>query len=318
MITVVSDFFEDVRRDSETALAHHGVKLPSGSDVHLAVVECFHLERRLIRPVPRHVLRSRQLLQRVLTEGEREAVQTIVHELEQGVDVRPRMTNTIRKAGYNDGLLTDWGIHHLHLGKAMRPDKFIERTGPLLFLFVVGRSAHLLDLLAHDSFEDDDLVEIIHENWPDVIRPWLAPGFTPGSLSPDWTPESRKMARRKFSLATQTKDGTIYLPPGGGIVTSGHSSEAVKQANALLNLVAPARDWVREQADWIAAQIDRMTGTRPTELRMRFDMSATLMTGRAVVRETTTRVVLMGVPPDPDKRPSVAHFSSRPPANGSP
>jgi hypothetical protein len=31
--------------------------------------------------------------------------------------------------------------------------------------------------------------------------------------------------RRKFAMGTETKDGTIYLPPGGGVMTSGHSME---------------------------------------------------------------------------------------------
>jgi hypothetical protein len=67
-------------------------------------------------------------------------------------------------------------------------------------VFVVGGSALLLDLLDHDSFEDDDLIEIIHENWPEAIRSWRAPGAVPGSLSPVLGPEARKKMRRKFVI----------------------------------------------------------------------------------------------------------------------
>jgi hypothetical protein len=95
----VSDFFEDVRQDSIAALARHGVTLPPETEVHLAAVECFHLERRLIRPVPRRVLWSRQLQTRHIDADDRAAIESISAELERGVNVGRRMTKTLRKAG---------------------------------------------------------------------------------------------------------------------------------------------------------------------------------------------------------------------------
>jgi hypothetical protein len=319
-LTVVSSFFDDVRKDSEAALAYHGVHLPPGTSARDAVVECFHLERRLIQPIRRRVVRSKQLQARALSDDEREAIDRIVQELERGVNLTPRMTKSIRKAGYNDGLLTDWGIHHLHLGGAndKRDPQFVERADPLLFVFVAGATAYLLALLDHKSFEDDDLIEIIHENWPEVIAPRRASGFVPGSLEPLLTPEQRKVMRRKFNMGTQTKDGTIYMPPGGGVMMNGHSFEAVRKAYALLNLVHPAEVWVRENAGWIAAQVERRTGVGPTELHLRFDTAATSALGNAVVTETRTNISLLGVPPpawatEPDVAPfEIAGSRSRP------
>jgi hypothetical protein len=61
-------------------------------------------------------------------------------------------------------------------------DGFVTRDGHLLFVFIAGGCAHLLDLLDHESFDDDDLIEIIHENWPEMIAPWRAPRAVPGTL----------------------------------------------------------------------------------------------------------------------------------------
>lgn len=107
------------------------------------------------------------------------------------------------------------------------------------------------------------------------------------------------MLREKFTSMTQVKDGTIYLPPGGGVVASGHSLLAVRRANALLNLVRPAEDWVRENVELIASRIEKLTWVRPTRLRLQFQTELTLAMGRAVIWETTTRAEIMPDGPEP-------------------
>jgi len=175
----------------------------------------------------------------------------------------------------------------------------------LLFVFVVEPTAYLIDLLHHGSFEDEQLIEILHGNWPSMMATWLAPGAVPDTLSPKLTSAQRKKMRTKFTIATETKDGTIYVPPGGGIMTSGHSQDAVVQANRILNLVHPAEVWVREQADWLAAQVEAVTGARPSELHLVFATWHAMQLGAAVLFETKTGVVLTEVPPLPGTMPWV-------------
>lgn len=305
MPTIISDFFEDVRKDAEATLAGDGVNVPAGMDVHRTLVEVFHFKQRVLRPMPRTVVWSKELRARQLTADQHTAVGRIARELEQGADTRRRMTKQIRTAGYNDGLLTDWGIHHMHIGEKVGPDGFIERGGPLLFVFVVGGTAYLLDLLDHGAFADEELIEILHGNWPEVMAARLAPGFVPGSLSPKLTSAQRKKMRQKFTFATETKDGTIYVPPGGGIVTSGHSVMAVDEANRILNLVHPAEEWAREHADWMATQIERGVGRRPDELHLRFATWHSMRVGVAIVQERASNVLFAELPPQPGTEPQV-------------
>ena len=46
-----------------------------------------------------------------------------------------------------DGLLSDWGIHHLHLSTVTGPDGFASRTADLLFVAFRGQLAYLIDIL---------------------------------------------------------------------------------------------------------------------------------------------------------------------------
>jgi hypothetical protein len=100
-------------------------------------------------------------------------------------------------------------------------------------------------------------------------------------------------------MGTQTKDGTIYLPPGGGVMTSGHSAVAARQANAPLNLVRPAEAWVRENASLICDRIESLIGSRPEELHLRFMTALSVATGQAVVWETKTQAEILPDGPEP-------------------
>lgn len=300
------NFFDDVRTDLLDALSSLGIALPADTPVHHAMVEYCHLEHRLIHPHARKVVWSKKLRARLLVvaDDQRAHIETIAMQLEKGIDVTPRMTRNILKPGYNDGLLTDWKIHHLHLSNRVGSDGFVERGGPLLFVFITENVAYLLDLLNHKAFEEQDLIEIIHEEWPEAIASSLAQGAIPGSLSPVLGPEGKKTMRRKMITMTQMKDGTIYCPPGGGVMLSGHSFEAVGIANHFLNRIRPAEDWVKENADKLATRIGRLAGQNLSGLDLKFCTRLTLQTGRVTVREMTTNTLITPVPPEDGREPT--------------
>ena len=85
-----------------------------------AVVHTFlNLTKRLVRPSPRAVLKTHSFscppdLAAGLTEVER--------KISSGEDLSPHLSRLLRNPSFNDPLLNDWGIHHVHLGnKGVRP-----------------------------------------------------------------------------------------------------------------------------------------------------------------------------------------------------
>jgi hypothetical protein len=310
--SVTSDFFQDVREDFEALLSELKVTLPDTSveahvngKVRLLATEYVHQLRRRIPTRPREVLWSNELRARAWSADERRAVEGIAAELERGIDTTPRLSRSIRKSVREtvadrsyDGLLTDWGIHHLHLGDKLEGDGFVERTRALLFVFIKDATAHLLDVLEHrDSFTNHRLFQIIHDNWPEAIAEWRMPGVVPGSLSPSYESGARQQTRSKFTVGTEADDGTPYLPPGGGVMLSGHSFEASRYACHLLNMVHPAETWVQEHGEWLRGSVARNVGRCPDTLHMRFEMRVTMSQDRACVSETQTRI-RFGLPLD--------------------
>jgi hypothetical protein len=294
-ITVHANFSEDLRQHFLNGLVHLGAKPPKQDDVRAAGEAYFNVRRRLIPATPRHAVESRELQARSLTSDERKAIDAIIAEIECGADLRPRLSRSIERSDFNDHLLNDWWINHLHIGNVMQPNGFIERDGPLLYIFVTSDSIYLIDLLEHgaDSWANERLMEIMHSNWPDVIAFSRALGVVPGSLDPpSLKPESRAGFRGRINMAFQAADGTIYVPTGGGTMTSGVSVEVVRHVNLLRTMAHRAESWVKENGQRLRDEIARQTGHVLDELRLRFFGPEPDNIYNLRVLETVSRVII--------------------------
>jgi hypothetical protein len=211
--TVTSDLVQDwtiIARAHLQAIGYDGAAL---ADPHDATAALLNVQRHRVSPRPRRVHRSRELAD--LSNAD------LIRAIELGADLTP-FQSRLHGPLFNDHLLNDWGIQHFHLVPSCR-----GRTDDLLFAWVTADDFYAIEKLGHTSaghrtFDDQVLIEIVHRNWPDLLGPFCAPGVVPGSLSGPHTPEARKQLRAiGFTLSTQVCDGTVYTPPGGGVVMGG-------------------------------------------------------------------------------------------------
>src|SRR5690606_16714385 len=87
----------------------------------------------------------------------------LCNAVRDGDDLTPfQSTSLLNKADFHDKLLTDWGIHHFHLGAVPYPrdSRFIDRTGPVLFAFIHGERFLALCIEEHGRWSDPRLLEI--------------------------------------------------------------------------------------------------------------------------------------------------------------
>lgn len=189
-----------------------------------AVVHTFlNLTKRLVRPIPRTVLRAQTFscsaeLAAGLVEVER--------KITAGEDLSPHLSRQLRSPSFNDALLNDWGIHHVHLGTTVDSDGFVTRTGPVLFARFDDTNAYLIDVLPHGSWSLQRLVKELHDNWSASIKHFRISGV----LSLAATVSDKDVATlRKGNVNTMIDlgGGVVYAPIGGGYSTSGLSTEVV-------------------------------------------------------------------------------------------
>jgi hypothetical protein len=88
--------------------------------------------------------------------------------VESGGDLTSNLSKLVNRINNKDSLLNDWGVHHFHLGENLN-GQFIERTAPLLFALVTKDRFYAINIFNHGAWADEDVIEIIHRNWPEAI-----------------------------------------------------------------------------------------------------------------------------------------------------
>ncbi len=115
-----------------------------------------------------------------LVESEREKLsrcEAFKNAFINGMDVNHLISNKAKsvkqfKKENLDLMRSEWGIYHLHFAA--------ERTADLLFVYICGDNAYFLDILPHGQDADEidlwcnkHLVEVIHSNWPEIIKQFV-------------------------------------------------------------------------------------------------------------------------------------------------
>ena len=134
---------------------------------------------------------------------------------------------------FYDNLLSDWNIHHFHLGTTMRSDGFIERTGNLLFAELDSDNFYEIAILDHnDHWTEKDLLEIINTNWPELTKNYSLNAIsTKSNFSNNVMKKFRKNGIQ--SLVTLT-DGKVLAPLGGGYSTDGTPMDVIMKHDAMM------------------------------------------------------------------------------------
>ena len=269
-LPTIQQFLADLADQSRAALMAEGFTFTEPPIPFDLVALWFAVKMRTIRPRPRVVHWSPELRAKGLTLKQHLALQTIEAESLAGIDLNPRRSRGQKKADMPDALLNDWHLHHLHLGaRGNRADGLADGGRELLFVVAALDDLYFVDLLDHDVFDHADvaLLDIVHRNWPHLLRQGLAPGVTIDPADRR-TPESHaKLRRAGFIVATPMLDGTVYVAPGGGSTRSGINADALRYTQDLFHKAQRIHDWCRENTDELLRLIEADTGRRPHALR---------------------------------------------------
>jgi hypothetical protein len=254
--TIISDFWADYAGQFKQMLLRRGVSVTGTETDDQIVLAYFNRLVRNVAAAPRvvHLPQGFSIPRQFQThEG---AIATIKQEIETGVDLTPRMSRKVQRWDYVDGMLADFGIQHLHLGTTRDADGFYAQGAALLYVRFDDANAYFLVVAGHGEWANVDLIEIIHASWPASIERYrwegaIAVGFNISAAD-------RTQARNAgIDVQIKMKDGTIYMPLGGGFSTSGHSTAASRQVVANRQALKLHEAAMRERvATWLAVHPD--------------------------------------------------------------
>jgi len=225
-------------------LVECGFHLTDAENDDAIVIGFLNWQKRKVRPVPRKVHLSREFQCPPEFERPMADIQKII---EDGQDITPYLSKKISNFDYSDLMLNDWGIHHMHLGETLDSSGFINRTGQLLFVRFTETDAYFVYVFAHDAWSKQEIVTIIHKNWPNLIEQYKVKNVVGLSFRP--TDEDVATLREgKINTMLQLDDGTIYAPIGMGSMLDGTAVDVKKRLMTTRTTLRNAEEAVRQEA----------------------------------------------------------------------
>lgn len=126
---------------------------------------------------------------------------------------------------------------------------------------------YCIQILTHDAFSDQALLQILHDNWPESIANYRLNGFT---QSDKFTAEEIALPRKKgVQVVISVADGTVYSPIGGGISSSTTSISDVVGCDRWKKFCYDLEAQVLQLQKETASSF-----TRPVHLRLRIQKDA--------------------------------------------
>lgn len=204
---------------------------------------------RLLEKRPRIIHKADMF---VCPDEVKEGLAWLESKIEKGESINPHLNTAIQKDKL-DGLLYDWGIHHLHLGLKYESTGFVERTGPVLFAVFRTNDVYFVDIRDHEGWSDKGLLEIINRNWPELLSIYRMKGVKPETAFT----EEEITSLRKAGVNTfhELSDGNSYLSMGGGITTAGTSQEAVRTYIEIMRLLGDIENQIRVNSKYLVSHV---------------------------------------------------------------
>lgn len=266
-----ADFVADASTILRDWLTGRGYTVAASAQPEQVRIQYFNLKKRLIAPGPRTVLVADGFS---CPEAHRDGLAELRAKIEGGEDLRPHLSTGISNLDYDDALLNDWGIYHLHLGTAVRPDGFVTRTGPVLFARFDSSTAWFIAVLTHGQWSNQELVRAVQENWPESVERYQLKGVV--GLEREVTDDDVRQARNAgIQTITQVPGGPAFGPMGGGYATDGTSIEVVMNSDALARQVRACELGIRGREDELRAAALRDGVTLPDLLLLRLERDGT-------------------------------------------
>jgi len=220
-------------------------------DVHEQTWRFLNWQSRLVHPHARQVNRANGFDSLPAVEANKSAVQELLARLARGDDVRTHLSQDV-ECGYSmhapgqkggpdfDLLLSEWGIHHLHLNQLSVKSGSRLKSKDLLYAILGRGVVFALAVGPHRAWASTRLIEAAVRSWPNQRL------YSPLSISPgrDWSETERKRLRAAGVTSTPVADNQAWLSGvTGGISTALVSNRVFREAGKLVRFLRQATEY---------------------------------------------------------------------------
>lgn len=151
-----------------------------------------------------------------------EGYKLLENKIRQGISLNSHLSRTTKNVDVHDLLLYDWGIYHFHLGTTKESDGYTKRTKNLLYAYVTDTDVYEIGIFEHGKWNDTDLLESLHRNFPFAIQTFRVKGEVNVNVN---DAQHKTLRNSHINVIVTLNDGTSYMGPGWGINAAGTSAD---------------------------------------------------------------------------------------------
>lgn len=265
------DFEHDVYLSAKRYIAKLSYTPLEDCDATELLSQMFNILRNYITPKPRkvHIAKGLRFPREYLT-----GVNRVIDEITNGVNLTPRCSRKqLSRQGYTDGMLLDWGIHHLHIGTGKisngKSKGLIEGGKYILFCYFHDNDAYLIGLYDHKSWTKTHVLEVVANNWDFILEPYHLRGVV--GLAREIEDSDRQHLRNAHINSPIKIANRFYFGPGGGMTCSGFGYNEVRNALIVMRAIDSLSDWISTNAEYLEDKIKKHIN-KDAEIALQFDM----------------------------------------------
>lgn len=288
MTDITMDFVTDWQNEMIDEMEEEGLRFKKSLPKDSLIIKYFTFCRKRGLQTPYKILKSNEFN---CPPEYQKGLSNLEEVLKNGGDISPYLSKDVEKLK-NDLMFNDWGVLHLHLGEELESNnKYIKRTGPLLFLYFKGENVYFINIFQHQDWTKKEVLQIMYSNWPVLIQPYIMKidGFQ--GLHPEYTEDQHLELRKAgvtvmLELIDENGEKFPIILTGMGITTSGDSMNDVRHYQDRIKEIHRLEDRVRNNVDYVKGIMKSTNVNIPTSLRFKL----VYKDGRFQVQEVNTEL----------------------------
>ncbi|MBE6444041.1 MAG: hypothetical protein E7020_05175 [Alphaproteobacteria bacterium] len=160
------ELFNDFIKTQNIEITKHSKEYLKDAD-YKDLLKCYIYNMQRLPCGKKAVYYSKEILKSKLYKAFKKKIDNIQKCFEKGSSILPYLSTHSNHLTYNDYMLNDWGIIHLHIHPLDKRTKYNDNF--LLFTYVWGNNVFFLDVRNHSNFADKDLLDILDRNWQGLL-----------------------------------------------------------------------------------------------------------------------------------------------------
>ena len=233
---IAKNFESDIKNEIQRISKGIGIKVRLDDKLDKVIRDYLTVRFKLIDIRKREVQFNPLFLNSLINHPQKNIIDYISDIAKNGGNLNIFQSKRLLQTRFHDHLLSEWSIYHFHLSKKFNEKtKFVKQVDNLLFAYIDADKIIFLGTEKHKEgiFADTKWIEILHDHFPKVIERYK--DETIKDISPDLNSIDRQILWDKgYSYALTKIRDTVYINPGAGRMTSGHSSAVVDSEISIL------------------------------------------------------------------------------------